>query len=343
MSEKKVGLTLGKFAPLHKGHQYMIERALQEVDELVVLIYDSPDVTEIPLQVRSRWIKKLYPQVHVLEGWDGPQSYGDTPEIKKENEDYVLQLLQGKKITHFYCSEFYGDHMSKALGAINRQVDPSRSTIPISATIIRSNPFQYKDFIDPIVYRDLITKVVFLGAPSTGKTTLTEALAQKYQTMWMPEYGREYWHTHQIDRRLEPPQLVEIGRGHIEREEKMILEANQYLFVDTNAITTYLFAQYYHGFVLPELEEMAIRAASRYDLVFLCTDDIPYDDTWDRSGNVQRKIFQKKIISDLQERRIPYLQISGTLEERITQVEHVLEQYTRYMNPALLGQLHNKK
>ena len=30
--DKKVGFTIGKFAPLHKGHQYLIETALKEMD-----------------------------------------------------------------------------------------------------------------------------------------------------------------------------------------------------------------------------------------------------------------------------------------------------------------------
>ena len=49
------GLTLGKFAPLHKGHQLVIETALAEVDELTVVIYDSPEVTPVPLSVRANW------------------------------------------------------------------------------------------------------------------------------------------------------------------------------------------------------------------------------------------------------------------------------------------------
>lgn len=47
------GLTLGKFAPLHRGHQFLIETALGEVDELVVIAYDSPHVTNVPLPVRA--------------------------------------------------------------------------------------------------------------------------------------------------------------------------------------------------------------------------------------------------------------------------------------------------
>ncbi|MDZ7902667.1 MAG: adenylyltransferase/cytidyltransferase family protein, partial [Rheinheimera sp.] len=48
----KRGLTLGKFAPFHRGHQLLIETALAETDEVVVLIY-ATDVIEVPLQVRA--------------------------------------------------------------------------------------------------------------------------------------------------------------------------------------------------------------------------------------------------------------------------------------------------
>ena len=38
---KKIGFTIGKFAPLHKGHQFLIETALKEMDEFYVVIYDT--------------------------------------------------------------------------------------------------------------------------------------------------------------------------------------------------------------------------------------------------------------------------------------------------------------
>jgi cytidyltransferase-like protein len=37
----KRGLTLGKYAPLHKGHQLVIETAFSLMDEVVVMIYDA--------------------------------------------------------------------------------------------------------------------------------------------------------------------------------------------------------------------------------------------------------------------------------------------------------------
>lgn len=202
MSSKTTGLTLGKFAPLHKGHQLVIETALAETDQVVVLIYNCPEVTDVPLNVRARWIRDIYPSVEVIEAWDGPLEVGDTHEIKRRHEDYILKALAGRRITHFYSSEFYGDHVSKALGAVNRLVDLSRAERPISGTLLRQNPYQYRQFLHPRVYRDLVANIVFLGAPSSGKTTIAERLAQNFGTVWMPEYGREYWENHHVDRRL---------------------------------------------------------------------------------------------------------------------------------------------
>jgi HTH-type transcriptional repressor of NAD biosynthesis genes len=295
MVDLKIGLTLGKFAPLHKGHQNLIETALSEMDKLIILIYEA-DETDIPLSVRARWLRHLYPQAEVLEAWDGPQQMGDTPEITAMHDKYILKRLEGRNITHFYSAEFYGHHVSCALGAIDRRL--TRIQPPISGTMIRENPFKCRLFMEPTVYRDLITKVVFLGAPSTGKSTIAEKMANEFDTIFVPEYGREYWEKNQVDRRLEPEQLLEIANGHILREDQNILNANRYLFVDTNAITTYMFAVDYHGSALLELELLALKAAACYDLIFLCADDIPYEDTWDRSGEVNQHIFQMKIIAD---------------------------------------------
>ena len=238
---RTTGLTLGKFAPLHKGHQYLFETALQEVDELIVVIYDT-SVTTIPLTIRANWIRALYPNITVLEAWDGPVGYSNEREYEIEEELYVQKLLKGKKITHFYSSEYYGAHMSLSLNALDRRVDESRTVVPISATTIRADPYEYREFIPDIVYKDLITKVVFVGAMSTGKSTIAEALAEKFNTSFVPEYGREYWEKNQVERRISFEAFNEIAAIHISREEEALLKANKYLFIDTNAITGF------HGF-----------------------------------------------------------------------------------------------
>ncbi len=328
---KKTGLTLGKFAPLHKGHQYLFETALKEVDKLIVIIYDTP-VTTIPLPIRANWIRNLYPDVTLIEAWDGPYGYSNERAYEIREEEYVQTLLKGEKITHFYSSESYGEHMSLSLGAIDRRVDEKRVQVAISGTKIRKNPFQYREFISDVVYKDLITKIVFVGAMSTGKTSITKALAKTFKTSFVPEYGREYWEKHQVDRRISFEAFDEITTGHIESEEVTILKANKYLFVDTNAITTYMFAMDYHGKASVLLTQRAIENASRYDLFFLCDDDIPYDDTWDRSGEQKRKVFHKQIIADLNSRKIPYIVLQGSLEARMSKVSKVLSSFQKYTN-----------
>ena len=68
------------------------------------------------------------------------------------------------------------------------------------------------------------------------------------------------------------------------------------------------------------------------DIFFLCDDDIPYDDTWDRSGDQKRKIFHKQIMADLKMRRIPYIVLRGSVEQRAEKVESVLKRFKKFSN-----------
>lgn len=320
---KTRGLVLGKFAPLHKGHQYLIETALGEMDEVLVLIYNCPETTDIPLRKRADWIRQLYPRAKVIEAWDGPTETGYTERIKKLNEDYVLQKIKAP-ITHFYSSELYGEHMSRALKCVNWVVDMERQKYPISGMLIRQNPAAYKEFLDPIVYHNLVKKVVFLGAESTGKTTLTKKLAEMFGTQWMPEHGREYWEKHSVGGKLTLEQLVDLAKEHLEREEELLPKANNYLFVDTNAITTEMFSRYYHGEAHPELKRLARAAEKRYDYCFVCATDIPYEEDGTRNGETHRKTFQEEILADLDKRGINYVLLGGNIQERIAKVMEVM-------------------
>lgn len=297
---------------------------------MIVMIYDSPEVTSIPLGVRSGWIQSVYPSVEIIEAWNGPSMVGDTPDIMQMHEEYILKQLGDRKVTHFYSSEFYGDHVSRALRAVDRRIDPNRNEFPVSGTMIRSDPFGHRRFLEPSVYRDLVTWVVVLGAPSTGKTTLCKELASHYKTVWMPEYGREYWEIHQVKRRLTEEQLLEIALGHRSREDQLVIHARKFMFVDTDATTTRMFSQYYHGSVHPQLNALANDTARRYDLFLLCEDDIPYEDTRDRSGEIQRKEFQHAIVEDLTSRDIPFIKLNGSINDRMKRVREILNNFDKW-------------
>lgn len=166
--------------------------------------------------------------------------------------------------------------------------------------------------------------IVFMGAPSSGKTTICKMLAAHFSEPWMHEVGKQYWIDNQVDRRLSQEQLLEIAQRHLKEEDIQLAKAKKYLFTDTNAITTYMFALDYYGKVDTPLSNLAKLAENRYDLFFVCDIDIPYEDTWERSGEVYRSRFQEMILNDLDARGIFYNILSGTIEDRFSKVLSIL-------------------
>lgn len=152
--EEKIGFTIGKFAPLHKGHQYLIETALKEMDKFYIVIYET-DVINIPIQTRANWIKKLYPQVEILYAYHPPKQYGLDEKSVKIQMDYLLPIIQNLNCTHFYSSEKYGEKVAKYLNIIDRRVDEKREIIPIRATNIRENLEKNKEKIEEFIIKDI--------------------------------------------------------------------------------------------------------------------------------------------------------------------------------------------
>ncbi len=157
MYNKKVGFTIGKFAPLHKGHQFLIETALKEMDEVYVVIYDT-DIINISVKQRAQWIKKLYPKVKIIYAYNSPKKYGLDKESVKIQMDYLSNLIKGIPVTHFYSSELYGEKVANYLNIENRLVDLERKNIPISATLIRNDYIKERKYIENFIYSDIIKK-----------------------------------------------------------------------------------------------------------------------------------------------------------------------------------------
>lgn len=151
---KKIGFTIGKFAPLHKGHQYLIETALNEMDEFYVIVYET-DIIDIPVEKRAGWINKLYPNAKIILAKNPPKQYGLDEESVKIQTDYLKNILGDIQGTHFFSSEKYGKFVARDLNVENRVVDFNRDYIPVSATKIRSNVDMYSNYVNKIVLDDL--------------------------------------------------------------------------------------------------------------------------------------------------------------------------------------------
>lgn len=152
----KVGLTIGKYAPLHKGHQLVIEQAMKEMDLVIAIVYEAPEIPELPLALRVKWLKMLYPKIVILKAENVPKEKGYSEAIQNKHVQYILDLLKGQKIDAFYSSEPYGSKMSKALNCENRVVDMDRKQVTISGSEIRKDVVNHQQYLDTLVFKDLI-------------------------------------------------------------------------------------------------------------------------------------------------------------------------------------------
>src|SRR3954468_9708071 len=89
-SPESRGVAAGRFAPVHRGHQHLIERARGLVDALDVVVVHEPDDALAP-ELRTGWIRDAFAehpqvQVHAVPAGDDPaeavgQRLGALPDV----------------------------------------------------------------------------------------------------------------------------------------------------------------------------------------------------------------------------------------------------------------------
>lgn len=157
MCDKKVGFTIGKFAPFHKGHEYLIETALKDMDEFYVVVYDTPELN-IDINKKIKWIKNRFPNVNIFKAFNSPKQYGLDEESVKTQMEYLTEIIKDINMGYFYSSEEYGKYVAQYLDIKNVIVDKNRVNCPIHAGMIRSDLEKYKSFLNKQVWNDLIEK-----------------------------------------------------------------------------------------------------------------------------------------------------------------------------------------
>ena len=168
-------------------------------------------------------------------------------------------------------------------------------------------------------------KVVIFGPESTGKTTLSRHLARYYNSVWVPEYAREYlqnvWNNER--RTCEPKDLVPIAKGQIQLENDLAQKTDTVLICDTDLLETKVYSEaYYSGTCDPILDKYAIE--NTYDIYFLTYIDVPWeaDDLRDRPNHREEmfKAFENALIKYNR----PYVLLKGDKKQRLEEaVKHI--------------------
>ncbi len=163
-------------------------------------------------------------------------------------------------------------------------------------------------------------KVAVIGPESTGKTTLTKELAKQYNTVWVPEYARDY--LSQLDRPYVQSDLLEIAKGQIESQKKMRKQARELLFCDTDLHVIKVWSEHKYGVCDPWiLNQLQLQY---YDLYIITDFDIPYEEDPLREHPEMRSYFFDIYRNLMKDNDKAFIIAQGDLNARIEQAKKAI-------------------
>ena len=319
----KKGAVIGKFLPPHRGHKFLIERALSEVENLTIIVCEKPS-DGIKGELRAAWLREIHPQARVLLIDDNFNDDQDSALWARLTIGWL-----GAAPDVVFTSENYGPRWAREMGCAHVTVDFERQNVPISATAIRRNPFENWGFLEAPVRAHFARRIVVMGAESSGTTTLALDLAGHFNTIWVPEFGRDYCAQLGIFENYawKSEEFETIAREQNRRENALAREANRVLIGDTNAFATRLWHWRYFGNFSAQVEKIA--AEQRAPDLYLLTDvNIPFVQDGLRDGEAMRHQMHEKFIEELENQAVPWQLVAGSRPARLqfaaAQVEALL-------------------
>jgi NadR type nicotinamide-nucleotide adenylyltransferase len=167
-------------------------------------------------------------------------------------------------------------------------------------------------------------RVCLIGPECTGKTTIAARLAQRYGTVWVPEYAREY--AAAVSRPLTADDADPIARGQLAAEDCAIAEAERtgarLLILDTDLLSTYVYARHYYG-AGPDWLESTVRSrlANHY---ILLSPDCPFAPDPIRDSTADRLAIYSAMAATLDALGAHYTRVGGGWEGRLTKATGVI-------------------
>lgn len=171
-----------------------------------------------------------------------------------------------------------------------------------------------------------IIKVVLFGPESTGKTTLAEQLAAHYQTLWVPEFMREYleekWENK--GQLISKEDLLPIAQGQLKQEQNALEKVKDLLICDTNLLELKVYSEYYYNGYCPGfIKKEAVK--DNYDIYLLTYVDTPWEADILRDRPHNREEMFSIFEDELKKQGFPYEILKGNLEERFEKAVEIID------------------
>jgi nicotinamide riboside kinase len=158
----------------------------------------------------------------------------------------------------------------------------------------------------------MIQRIFITGTESTGKTELASKLAEHYKTVFVPDFSRQY--ISKLARKYNHTDVVNIAKGIIEEENKMLHFAHRIFFSDNDLINIKIWLQYYKWHVPDWLEAEILKRKDNLHL--LCDIDIAWVPDEQRKNRDDRDELSQQFVDELSAIGANYKVIRGKDEQR---------------------------
>jgi NadR type nicotinamide-nucleotide adenylyltransferase len=168
-------------------------------------------------------------------------------------------------------------------------------------------------------------RIAITGPESTGKTSLTIQLATLYDTVYVPEYARQYLNENGTKYTYED--VLKMAKGQIELERQMLRSAREVLFADTELTVYKIWLEFYHWEVPKWMTDHIKNNA--FDLYLLMDIDLPWVADGQRANPNDRELIFYRFQEELDRSEANYGIISGSGPLRIDNAISTIEEYLR--------------
>jgi HTH-type transcriptional regulator, transcriptional repressor of NAD biosynthesis genes len=253
----------------------------------------------------------MFPDTRVVHITDEiPLDPGEPTNLWRVWHDIIRRVLP-EGPDYLFASEAYGVELASVLGATYVPVDHARALRQVRASDVRLDPMAHWRWLPAPVRPYFVRRVCIIGPEATGKTTLADRLAKRYDTVMVGEFARTL-----IDvsgRRVSDHLFPVILKGQSASEAALARQANRVLICDSDAFTTMLYRRLYFGDCPDYVRAEAER--ERYDLYLVTTPDTPAGGA-PHGHPEQRSWFFERSVEWLTRRAAHFVVVNGSWDDR---------------------------